>query len=183
MTPMMRMPVLRQIYKTPEGPWWRRLLDWWMKPVVYEVAEPFFFESTSLDGTTFRLYMPAGFRSDLASTPRLTWLLGYRPDGFLLIPGLFHDFWYRHGYVVAVRENEKGQDEVVLLGASKARADRLLMHLAHEIGGLHLPGHMAYWALTLFGWPAWWGNAKHREAARTTRNFQLHGDYSYGDDE
>ena len=179
MTPMMRMPVLRQIYRTPEGPWWRRIAAFFLRPVVYEVAAPFFFESTSLDGTTFRLYLPKGFRSDLASTPRLTWLLGYRPDGFLLIPGLFHDFLYRHGFIVAVIPGEDGQeDKVVLLGASKYWADRLLMHLAHEIGGLHLPGRLAFIALTVCGWPAWWANAKYRAAALKTKKLQLQGDYT-----
>lgn len=173
MTPMMRMPVLRQVRRAPEGPWWRRALDWFGGAAVYEVVEEFHC-SVNLSNGFWTLALPAGFRSDLATTPRLSWLFGFRPDGRLLIPGLFHDFWYRHGQVLVCGERDELRGVVV----GKWTADIMFMDLVHETSGLHLPGLVGFIALTLFGWPAWWASEKYREAARRTGKLQLHGDYT-----
>lgn len=173
MTPMMDMPVLRQIRRTPEGPWWRRAL-WWLDPVVYEVAEDFDFpvEITPLS-LTVNLVLPAGFRCDLASTPRLSWLFGFRPDGLLLLPGLYHDFWYRHGFIM-FRHN----GVLYRVYGGKSGADGFFLHLLLAVGCPRLSALAAFFALRLFGRPAWWANAKYREeAARQTDKLQLHGDY------
>lgn len=172
MTPMMRMPALRQVRRTPDGPWWRRLLDWFGSAAVYEVVEEFSC-AVNLSNGFWNLTLPAGFRSDLATTPRLSWLFGFRPDGPLLIPGLFHDFWYRHGQVLVY--GERGESRGVVVG--KWTADLMFMDLVGEMSGLRLPGLVGFIALTLFGLPAWRANAKHRRAYAETGQFQLHGDY------
>lgn len=168
------MPLLRQLPRYPDRPLWRRVL-WWTAPVVYELAEDYIYATTLWTGERVILFIPAGFRSDLASTPRISWLFGYRPDGLLLVPGLFHDFFYRHGFVVDVgvpgRRRHIGH-------RNKAFGDRLLAHLTEEISGLRLPGLVAWIALALFGWPAWLHNGKHRDAAKRFWTYQLKGDYT-----
>ena len=171
MTPMMQMPVLRQVRRTPEGPWWRRLLNWFGGAVVYEVAENF--EYPLRYGVT--LILPSGFRSDLASTPRLSWLFGFRPDGMMTIPGLFHDFHYRHGFVLIVADKGFWAEQVG--DGGRAWGDGLFRELVHDITGLRLPAWAAWAALRLFGGIAWRQNEKYRRAAWESGMWQLQGDY------
>lgn len=171
MNPMMRMPALRPIRRTPEGPLWRRLLDWHRAEVVYEAAEHF--EYPLRDGVT--LILPQGFRSDLASTPRLSWLFGFRPDGALLIPGLFHDFHYRHGFVLVVADRGFWAERAG--GSDRAWGDALFRELALDVTGLRLPAWAAWAALRLFGGLAWRRNEKYRRAASESGMWQLQGDY------
>lgn len=172
MSPKFDMPILRQLPRDSDRTFWRRLL-WWTEPVIYELVEDYIYSTTLWTGQRVILFIPAGFRTDLASTPRSSWLFGYRPDGILLVPGLFHDWFYRHGFVVDV--GVPGHRHIG--HGDKAFGDRLLAHLAREISGLRLPGLVAWIALTLFGWPAWRHNKKHRDACRQMWKYQLKGDY------
>ena len=169
------MPVMRQLPRDTDRPRWRRFLGLWA-PVVYELAEDYTHATTLWTGERVILFIPAGFRSDLASTPRISWLFGYRPDGLLLVPGLFHDFFYRHGFVVDVAGPGRRH-----IRGSKAFGDRLLAHLTDEVSGLRLPGLVAWIALALFGRPAWRKNDKYRRAYRASGTYQLQGDYDNGD--
>lgn len=178
MTPKIAMPVLRQIYRAPEGPWWRRLLGWWRAPVVYELVEDYIY-TARFEGAYVHLFLPRGFRSDLASSPRISWLFGFRPDGLLLAPGLAHDWYYRHGSVecrVAV-EYAPGRWSAPVGDGSRAWGDRLFLTIARQVSGLRLPALAAWAALRLFGGPAWRANEKYRRAYAETGQFQLHGDY------
>lgn len=175
MTPMMRMPALRQIHWRPDGPWWRRVWEWCRGEVVYELVEDFDYRTSAVGGVPMTLHVPAGFRFDGASTPRLSWLVGYRPDGRLLIPGLFHDFAYRHGFVIAKTELGTGLKTPDL---EKFLCDVMLMRMTREVTGLLAPGAVAFAALTLGGWPSWRANAKYRRACAATGKLQLHGDYT-----
>lgn len=177
MTPKIRMPIVRQLPRDPDAPLLSRL-RLWREPVVYEVVEEYGYTLRDMDGTFWPLTIPPGFRSDLASAPRMLWALGFRPDGMMLVPGLFHDFAYRHGYVLC------GLDEhlhVCRMDVStKWRADMMLALIAARVSGLYFPALAAFLALSVFGWPAWWANAKYRRAAQTTGEYQLHGEYDDG---
>lgn len=177
MNPRFTMPLLRQLPRDSERPLWRRLL-WFREPVVYELAEPYGITVRCPDGLWHRLILPAGFRSDLASTPRITWLLGFRPDGLLAVPGLYHDWYYRHGSVetqVAV-EYERGRWTAPVGDGTRLWGDRLFRCLVRWIGGLWFPAWAGYLALRLFGWFAWRHNARYRAAAAKGK-MQLKGDY------
>lgn len=169
MTPKIRMPALRQLPRDPDRSLWRRLLQM-REPVVYELVEDYEYATSE----QAPLFVPAGFRTDLASTPRLSWLCGFRPDGPLLIPGLFHDWFYRHGSLLyrmndgEVRSGYRGD---------RSRGDRYFRNMARRVTGLAGPAWAAWAALRLFGWAAWRANEKYRRAYAETGQFQLHGDY------
>lgn len=176
MTPKIHMPVLRQLPRDPDRPLWRRLLQI-REPVIYELVEDYTI-SVRVWGYWGQLWLPRGFRSDLASTPRLSWLFGFRPDGAMMIPGLFHDWYYRHGSI----ELLTGSDSTATFGfATRRGGDRLFLQLARQVTGLRLPPRAAWAALRLCGWWSWRANEKYRLAFKETGQFQLHGDYSDGD--
>ena len=102
----MNMPVLRQVRPNlGNATLWRRLRAYWREPVVYELAEACEVELPGIvgyDDAGKIVLLPRGFRCDLASTPRLAWLCGLRPDApGLLLPGIVHDFYYRYGYFLS----------------------------------------------------------------------------------
>lgn len=177
MSPRVDMPVLRQLPYDPLRGTLRERMTRWFVPVVYEVVENYRYE-TVIRGEPTTLLLPAGFRTDLATTPRLTWIFGCRPDGVLLIPGLFHDFFYRHGFVLG---RQVGCIYRRIFG-DRRFGDRLLLQLAREMSGTRLIPHFAYIALRLCGWPAWVENDGYRWSARETRKLQLKGDYQDYDD-
>lgn len=192
MTPMMRMPVLRQIYRTPEGPWWRRVWGWCRAEAVYEVAENFILDiQIHPNVLPYRLCLPRGFRSDLASTPRISWLFGFRPDNpALCLAGLFHDYYYRHGGYFSRWWPDDHEGECVhgFRSGGKRFADWVFCRMVAELACVKTPGYLAFAALSLFGWPAWRANAKYRELAASLgqdgpgyNTVTLQGDYT--DDE
>lgn len=177
MTPRIDMPVLRQLPRDTEAPLRRRLL-WWREPVIYELVEAYTI-TLCVRGRYLHLYLPAGFRCDLASTPCLSWLFGFRPDGLLAVPGLLHDWYYRHGSVevrVAVAY-ERGRWSAPCGDGTRIWGDRMFRDLVRGMGGLRVPAWTSYAALRLFGWYAWRRNAKYRRAYEMTGKFQLEGDY------
>ena len=178
MTPRIKMPALRRLPIDPDRPLRHRLL-WWREPVVYEVAEQWDYRRPGCYGVMTRVY--AGFRTDLASTPALAWLFGYRPDGLMLIPGLLHDWYYRHGSVerVVAVESWRGRWSAPAGDGTRAWGDRLFRQTAREMGCPPLAAWAAWAALRLFGWWSWRANAPYRAAyaASHCKNFQLHGEY------
>lgn len=177
MTPQIAMPLLRQLPRDPDRPLAERLRQW-RAPVVYELAEDYTL-AARVCGRWLHLYLPAGFRTDLASTPRLSWLFGGRPDGLLLIPGLYHDWYYRHGTVETRvgMQYSPGRWSVPAGDCTRAWGDKLFRDLAQEIGGLRLPAYAAWAALRAFGGIAWRANEPYRRAYRATNTYQLEGEY------
>lgn len=178
MTPRIQMPICRQLARDPDGPILARLRRW-REPVVYEIVVDYELTLT-LDGKEAALVLPAGFRSDLASTPRLSWLFGFRPDGPVMLAAWFHDYYYRHGHLLA-RTGAETRPWPHFQGRGKLWADRLFYLLARRVIGLRAPAWLALAALAAFGWPAWIGNALWRDMAAEPPwpNIKiLHGDYT-----
>ncbi len=159
----MKMPVLRQVrVDLGTASLWQRLRAYWRESVVYELAEDCEVEIPGVvgyDDAGKIVLLPRGFRCDLASTPRLAWLCGLRPDApGLLLPGIVHDFYYRYGYFLSP------SGEMLCAGYGRLYADKLLAALAHTYTGLRLPALTVYAAVRACGWPAWRANEKWRKA-------------------
>lgn len=94
------------------------------------------------------VYVPEGFRFDLASIPRFLWpLVG--PMELSIEAPLLHDYLYRH-------KGKLPQDSVIPFRSfTRAQADRAFRDLMGEemVGGTRR--WAAYWAVRLFGWLSW----------------------------
>lgn len=157
------MPVIRPIpLRTRGRSWWQRTKAWLWDAREWEVQEDYIYTRTNGE----QLLIPAGFRSDFASSPRAFWPIGMDPVGILLVPSLFHDFGYRHDFYL------DGQGRRVHEGAGKRYHDQLLREICIEVNGMLVPSTVAWLALDVFGWYSWWQSCKGR-----TGNVDLHGIY------
>jgi hypothetical protein len=138
---------------------------WLWDARAYELTDDFFFILS--DGQT--VYIPKGFRTDFASSPRMLWPLGMDPVGVLLIPSLIHDFGYRHGFYL----EGSGKRIVATTLWEKGDHDHLFREISDDVNDFKAPGWLAVAALGIFGWPAWWSALKRR-----TGRIDLIGEYA-----
>ena len=167
------MPTTRKVWRDPKTrPLWRRLLAI-HEPVIYEITdEPGYAYTARIDYQPVQLFLPRGFRSDFATSPPFSWRLGFRPDGVLALGGLFHDFYYRHGFLLDPYGNR------LFAGKGKSFADELIAEITAQMAGVEPPGRIAQASLTLFGWPAWWGGKKYRDKCAANPGYiELNGDF------
>lgn len=147
------MPVIRPIPLKTRGQSWRRQVRAWLWSArVWELVDEYRY--TRPTGEV--LVIPAGFRTDFASTPRAFWPLGMDPTGILLVPTMFHDWGYRHDWYFDGSGARFGE------GSGKGYHDRLLRQLSVEVNQMVVPGAIAWLALDVFGWVAWWSACKRR---------------------
>ena len=170
---MITMPTTRQVWRDPaKRPLWRRVLAIHDPVIVEIVDEPGYIYTTRIDGKPADLMLPHGFRTDGASSPPFSWRFGFRPDGILAVGSYFHDFYYRHGFLLDPTGHR------IFSGRGKAFADRLLAQVTAEVSGVQAPGTIAKITLSLCGWPAWWGGKKYRDkCAADHKHVELIGDY------
>ncbi|MDO5674772.1 MAG: DUF1353 domain-containing protein [bacterium] len=158
------MPVIRPIpLRTRGRSWWQRTKAWLWDAREWELQEDYLY--TRPDGS--QLMIPAGFRTDFASSPRAFWPVGMDPVGILLVPSLFHDFGYRHDFYLDQHARRIHQ------GAGKRFHDRLMREICIEVNGMVVPSTVAWLALDVFGWYSWWQSCKGR-----TGDIDLQGVYS-----
>lgn len=63
---------------------------------AYELVEDYTYY-WKIDGTHYRIHIPAGFKYDGASVPRFVWsIIGLLPDGLGRAAALVHDYLYVH---------------------------------------------------------------------------------------
>lgn len=170
---MIETPLIKQVRRKPEHrPWIKRILSI-REPVIYEIRNiPGYEYPTYIEGKSVVLFIPYGFRTDGASSPPFSWLLGFRPDGILAIGSYFHDFYYLNGFLL----NADG--ERIFQGRGKSFADWVLAKLTKETAGINAPGSIARFTLACCGWPAWWSNKKYRDrSAANPQHIELHGGY------
>lgn len=95
------------------------------------------------------LLVPAGFTFDLASIPRLVWVV-IAPFELSIAAPLLHDFLYRHRGVPAVDHSARTY--------TRAEADRLFLEVMTREGVRRWRMLAAFGAVRLFGWLAWNGH-------------------------
>ena len=107
-------------------------------PVNWLVAQDFSYLTTAGE----LIMIPAGLKTDLASTPRIVWNL-YPPFGLYTGAAIVHDDLYTKGTF------ERSKCDAILLEAMEAE------------GVSWISRHIIYRAVRMFGWYAW---DQHRKA-------------------
>ncbi len=144
------MPVVRPVrIETHDKSWYSRLWAYLGKARAWELVDDYQCEVYGLP-----VVVPAGFRTDFASVPRAFWPF-MSPTGILLIPGLLHDFYYRHHFLIA----RDMRPTFALLG--RAWGDEMLRHVCIEVNGMPAAAGVAWGALRVGGVFAW--NAARRK--------------------
>ena len=148
------MPVLMPLQiATRNEKWYKRTLVWLMSKRGWRVCKQWTFLAT-LDGRQVSIVIPQGFEFDGASVPRPFWFL-LDPMGLLLIPGIIHDYAYRHRELLILRNGEP-----VSFGTGRGRLywDKLLFTTGKEANGFLSINIVVCALVCLFGWLAWPGS-------------------------
>lgn len=144
-----QMPKLIPIpIKTKGKPPIARFIAWVFSIRHWKVVEDWDFTLPNGD----KIVIPKGFRFDGASIPRPLWGI-LSPTGLLLIPGLIHDFGYRHDYIWAY--DDSGHVYKKHMGAGQKFWDSLFYRVGNYINEIKEINYMAKIALSLFGEAAW----------------------------
>ena len=104
-----------------------------------------------------RIIVPKGFLFDGASVPRFLWWL-LSPVDLLLIPGLVHDYAYRHDKLLEVQ----GKGTYINYKAKSGHKywDKLFKDVCLQVNGSFFSFYLAWITLVLFGGFAWRSNRK-----------------------
>jgi hypothetical protein len=118
------------------------------------------------DGKKYRIRIPKGFRTDIASTPQIVWSLGFLPDGKHRIAALLHDWiflWHRKDLGHSVLPDGSFQVEKggVWQNASKlwsfTEGNKLFARVMREKKTGKLKRRLMFLAVQLFGRGPWNG--------------------------
>lgn len=147
---MLKMPVLRPIpVKTKNQPYLKALWRWLFEIRKWELFEEWRYRLK--DGN--QIMIPKGFIFDGASIPRPFWII-LSPVGLLLIPGLLHDYAYRYGRLEKI--SHRGKISPYKPDAGRLFWDRLFRDEAIKVNGFWFINHLAWLALIVAGWFAWY---------------------------
>ena len=157
----MNMPKVRPVpIKTKDKGFFRATWTWIRSTRKWEVIEDFYY--TLKDGTT--VLIPKGFIFDGASIPKL--LRGIlSPTGLLFIPGLLHDYAYKHNQLLMVGIGK--QIKSYMPKAGKMFWDKMFREEATRVNGMGAINWAAWSGLFVGGHLTWW---QHRR--RQKKHFQ-----------
>lgn len=101
-------------------------------------------------GTPVILVIPSGFKTDLASVPRIFQAFFSKTDWALMIPAIAHDYAYRKkkGHVRVFIE---GKERSLDVNFTKEQADRLFKQKVRDFGGNFFTVFCVYQAVKWFG--------------------------------
>lgn len=146
---MSAMPILRPIpIPTRRVRYLTALWNWVTMIRRWELVEQWQYELPNKSN----IVIPAGFKFDGASIPRVFWAI-LSPTGLLLIPGLVHDFGY--GYDFLLKPMTDGNFPRYQERAGRRYWDRLFLQVAIEVNGFKIINRIAWAALWAFGGFAW----------------------------
>lgn len=170
-----KSPTIRKLRRDVDKlPLWKRLLRIRQRPAYEIVDYPGYEYACWVDGQPITLFAPWGTRTDFASSPGFSWAFGFLPDGDLGIGAIWHDLYYRNGFLL----DHNGQR--IFAGRGKGFADALLREITIRESGLRFLGFIAEAVLAAAGWPAWWSSNKCRARVAADPDedaFSLHGEY------
>jgi len=142
----MPIPTTADLYPRTVIVWSDRRLHWLEEAYVYEWSK---------DLVRYRLTVPAGTLTDLASVPQFLWWWIAPRD--LREASILHDDGYTHGGDFGDRwQRWDGRQWVVVESVwTRRELDRLFGRVMRERGVPMLKRRAAFLAVRLFGWRAW----------------------------
>jgi len=152
-----QMPKLQPVpIRTKGKKWWEAIWTWinsrrkweFSEDWVFKIEIGFYGSTTITDGMI--IMIPKGYEFDGASIPRVFWWL-LSPVGILLIPSVFHDYCYTHGYLI---KNIYGKKERIHV--DRNISDELFRNIGTQVNGMPWINGFIYWCLHLFAGIAWW---------------------------
>lgn len=151
---MVNMPVLEPVpILTKNKNFFVAIWRWVVYIRKWKVVEDWRY--TLKDGTEVIIRKEDNFVFDGASIPKPFWFL-LSPTGLLLIPGLLHDYAYKHDRLV--RYNEGEEVNYYNLGVGRRFWDRMFRDEAIIVNDFRIINYIAWIALWLFGFLAWWSH-------------------------
>lgn len=134
-----------------------------------------FITEWGVDDVTYRLRIPQGYITDVASVPRVAWSV-ITPDGWHRNGALNHDGLYTwQGEMPSgwFQKKDEAGNWVDVLNEdgkpakwSKNDCDRFFLRTMKACGVSKARRFLMYWAVNMFGWPAWWRTDPSREKYR-----------------
>ena len=153
------MPVLRPVpIPTKNRSFFMRVLVWLFDVRKWQLVENWHFKLKD----DIEIVLPRAFVFDGASIPRPLWFL-LSPVGLLLIPGLIHDYGYKHDQLWTKDEN--GEIKPYQEKAGKKYWDTLFKNIGKEINGFAVIDFIAWLGVVLAGRCAWHRYRKINEPA------------------
>ena len=155
MTSPSDMPILQPIpIITKARSYWIRLFIWIISRRKFRVVRNWDFQ---LPNGGPKIRIPENFEFDGASIPRPFWWI-LSPVGLLLIPGLIHDYAYKHNKLIEIKDGE--EQDFIVNDKPKLYWDGLFRDVAIEVNGFLIILWVAWLLLAVFGWVAWWAHRK-----------------------
>lgn len=114
-------------------------------------------------GENYKIVIPKGFITDIASVPRWFWIFGFTPDGLHRAAALAHDFLYRYNkpsspkarkYLFKMDSFGLWQD-ISDYPWSRKQCDRLFCRIMKDYGTGSKKRWLMFKAVRLFGWLGW----------------------------
>ena len=136
---------------------------------------------------------PAGFETDLASTPRWMWAIpGFSPTGPLVFGAIPHDMGYQHQYLLSPYDQRRTYPETsmrlreqfpdrfgdlipVFAGRNQTFFDQLLAGITIEATHQHFVAMAAEFALGVWGDRAWSAYREKGPSAYNTNSLGMPG--------
>lgn len=117
--------------------------------VLYRLRRPFCYTTLDKVMNGVVIFVPADFRTDLLSAPRLMWTLtGMSPDGLYRSAAVIHDFLYSS-------TGQYGGNTY-----TRKECDQLLLEIMERLKINAVQRRLAYIAVRIFGGAHWNAKAK-----------------------
>lgn len=151
-----KMPKLEPVPIQTKGlPFYKRFWRWVTYVRKWRVVEDWYYELSDHRW----IVIERGFIFDGASIPKPLWAF-LSPTGLLFIPGIIHDYAYKHGCLRIVWPKSNGTSVRSCWHATRKTWDDLFKNIAIEVNGYGVIDTVAWSMVRAFGDIAW---KKHRK--------------------
>lgn len=126
---------------------------------VYQLVETYTYQWKS-KGTTWKIIIPKGYKSDGCSVPRIAWTLsGITPDGLIRSAAILHDWLYDHAGRLPHGSFKRLENGVWIDTHTtfwkRKEADQFFANVMKASGVSKFKRRIAYLAVRMGGWTGW----------------------------